>query len=273
VIETDAGQRFANADLIVREIRITLGQLAPDCRDAVKRIRLLGPPELTRELAGEIGPRFQAMGLRVEVVGDYAADEFGATVPAGTAVSVAFSLAARHLAGGKEPFEFLPPRISPWKRISTQYASGKLQTIGAVAGVVVVLVAGGFAIQQWQLHRLNSQWTKMAATVGELTGVQDQIRQYRPWFDDSFGSLTILRELSLVFPEDGTVTAKSVEIRDQNTITCSGNARDNAALLRTLSQLRNVDGVHDVKVESIRGKAPLQFTFGFQYGTEAPHEN
>ena len=28
-----------------------------------------------------------------------------------------------------------------------------------------------------------------------------------------------------------------------------------------------------MKIDQIRGKTPLQFTFGFQYGTEAKHEN
>ena len=182
-------------------------------------------------------------------------------------------MAARQLTDPGKLFEFLPPRVSPWKRLTTQYSSGKLQTVGAVAGALALLVVAAFGIQQWQLYRLGSRWTRMQATVQELNGVQDNIRQYRPWFDDSFRCLTILRELTTAFPEDGNVTAKTMEIRDQNAVSCSGTARDNAALLRMLSQLRGVDGVHDVKLDSIRGKTPLQFTFGFQYGTEAPHEN
>jgi hypothetical protein len=120
---------------------------------------------------------------------------------------------------------------------------------------------------------LNSKWTKMAPTVHELEGVQQQIRQYRPWYDDTFRCLMILRELALVFPEDGVVTAKTVEIRDMNTVSCSGTARDNAALLRTLTQLRGAEGVHDVKVDQIRGKAPMQFTFDFHYGEGGSSEN
>jgi len=123
------------------------------------------------------------------------------------------------------------------------------------------------------LLSLNAQWKKMSDTAGELETVQQQIQQYRPWFDEALTSLTILRELTLAFPEDGSVTAKTVEIRNQNAVSCAGTARDHAALLQALARVRAVEGVHDVKVEQIRGKTPLQFTFAFQYGTEASHEN
>ena len=64
----------------------------------------------------------------------------------------------------------------------------------------------------------------MSAKVGELQAVQGQIQQYRPWYDDTFRALAILRQLTLAFPEDGTVTAKTIEIQDDNTVSCSGNA-------------------------------------------------
>ena len=50
-------------------------------------------------------------------------------------------------------------------------------------------------------------------------------------------------------------------------------ARDNAALLRTLNQLRAADGVTDLKVDQIRGKAPMQFTFDFHWNKGGVNEN
>lgn len=137
---------------------------------------------------------------------------------------------------------------------------------GATTGAVALLVVGLFLIQQWQLTWLRSRWGAMSQKVEELDGLQQQIRQYRPWFDRSFPSLSVLRELTLAFPEDGVVSAKTVEIRDANTVTCSGTARDNAVLLRTLTQLRSTSGVTALKVDQIRGKSPMQFTFDFQWG-------
>ena len=113
----------------------------------------------------------------------------------------------------------------------------------------------------------------MQAKVNELETAQERIRQFRPWFDDSVRGLTILRQLTQAFPEDGAVTAKTVEIRNLNTITCSGTARDNQALLKTLGQLRAAGNVADLKVNQIRGKAPMQFTFDFHWVEGGAHAN
>jgi len=79
--------------------------------------------------------------------------------------------------------------------------------------------------------------------------------------------------LTQAFPEDGTVTAKTVEIRSGNTVTCTGVAQDNGALLRTLNQLRTADGVADVKLQQIRGKSPMQFSFDIHYRNGGNNEN
>jgi hypothetical protein len=54
---------------------------------------------------------------------------------------------------------------------------------------------------------------------------QAKIKQYRPWYDESARSLSILRQLTQAFPEDGVVTAKTLEIREANLVTCTGTAR------------------------------------------------
>ncbi|HKW29949.1 MAG TPA: hypothetical protein VJT54_11470 [Verrucomicrobiae bacterium] len=272
-IVDEAGRRELHTGLVAREARITLGQLPAELRDAVKHIRIFGPRELAQQLADEMELRFEPMGLKVELVSAYAPDEFGAQLPPEASVSTAFSLAARLLMGEPPVFEFLPPKPSALQQLVARYSSGRLRSAGAVAAGVVVLVGGLFLFQQVQLIVLRSQWSAMSARVQELDGLQQEIRQYRPWFDDSFRSLTILRQLTLAFPEDGSVTAKAVEIRNGNTVTCSGTAQDNGALLRTLNQLRTADGVTDVKLQQIRGKSPMQFSFDLHYGNGGGSEN
>jgi hypothetical protein len=272
-IEDEAGRRELHADLVAREARITLGQLPADLRDAVKRIRIFGPRELAQQLADEMELRFEPMGLKVEIVSAYAPTEFGAQLPAEAPVSPAFSLAAWWLMGETPVFEFLPPKPSALEQLVARYASGRLRSAGAVGAGVVVLVGGLFLFQEIQLLLLRSQWSAMSARVQQLDGLQQEIRQYRPWFDDSFRSLTILRQLTLAFPEDGSVTARTVEIRDGNTVTCTGTAQDNGALLRTLNQLRTADGVTDVKLQQIRGKSPMQFSFDIHYGNGGGNGN
>ncbi|MBI3849751.1 MAG: hypothetical protein HY298_05605 [Verrucomicrobia bacterium] len=272
-LEIEGGQRRLYADLVAREARITLGQLPAEMRDTVRRVRIFGPRDLAQQLADEIELRLEAMDLEVAVVSSYAAREFGVQLPPDATVSPAFSLAAARLAGRKTPFEFLPPRVTAWQQVTARYSSGKLRTVGAVAAAVLFIIASLFSFQQVQLWRLRSQWSRMQAKVHELESIQQQIHKFRPWFDESLRSMTILRQLTSAFPEDGVVSAKTVEIRDPNTVTCSGVAGNNQALLKTLEHLRATGEVADLKVDRIQGRAPVQFTFDFHWVEGGRHAN
>jgi len=267
-VENEGGRRSLLASVVAREARVTLGQLPAGLRAAVKHIRIFGPRDLAQQLADEMELKFEPMGLKVEVVSAYAPDEFGVTLPPEATLSPAFSLAARCLTEDRPAFEFLPPKPTLIEQFIAKYSSGRLRTTGAIAAGVAAIILGLFLFQQIQLWRLRSQWSHMAAKVTELQGIQDQIRFYRPWYDDSFRTLSILRQLTLAFPEDGVVTAKSIEIRDGgSTVSCSGNARDIASLLAMQAKLRMMTGVTDVHITQQRGKSPMQFTFDFKYGT------
>jgi hypothetical protein len=265
-LEVEGSQRVLHADLVAREARITLGQLPAELRESVRRIRVFGPRDLAQQLVDEMELRLDAAGLKVEPVGRYAAGEFGIQLPLNASVSPAFSLAASRLAGRRPVFEFLLPKVTPFQQMAARYSSGKLRMALSAAAAVALVGGGLFFFQQCQLWRLESQWKKMQPTVRQLEGLQEQIRQYRPWFDETVRGLTILRHLTEAFPEDGTVTAKTVEIRDLDTVTCTGIARNYQALLKTVEKLRTVPQIPDVNLGPTRGQPPaLQFTFNFQW--------
>jgi hypothetical protein len=273
-IENQTGRRSLVTDLVERESRITLGQLPAELRDAVKRIRIFGPRDLAQQLADEMELRFEPLGLSVEVVAAYRPDEFGAQLPPDASLSAAFSLAARLLMGQPPAFEFLPPKPTMIEKLATKYASGRLRTTGAVAAGVLLLVVGAFGYQQIQLWRLNSQWKGMEEQVKNIQAVQAQIKQYRSWFDPGFFDLSVMRVLSLAFTENGDVTAKTIEIRDNGTVNCSGVAQSYQVLLKTLDSLGKQPGVAAVRLEMVHGKAPMQFTFQFKYnGNGGANEN
>ena len=266
-IETEGVQKRFHPDQLAREIRITLGQLPADFRDEVRKVRVFGRGESVQRFAVEVRPRLESMGLRVEQPHVYGPDEFSSRLPADAAVSPAASLAARTLTGETPCFEFLPPRTSSWQQWTARFSSRKLAWIGASAGAVFLLVTGAFLAQAWQLSRLQSRWTAMQPKVRQLDEMQQRIKQFRPWFDDSFRGLSILRRVTEAFPEDGAVSAKTLEIRELSAVSCSGVARDNPAFLRMLDQLRSArNEVNNLKVDQVRGKTPLQFTLNFQWG-------
>ncbi len=262
VLETEAGQKQLRADVLARETRITLAQLPPEIRSTVRAIRVFGPRELAQQLADEIELRLEALELDVQVVASYSPNDFGVQLPAGVPVSPALSLAAQYVAGQQLDLEFLPPHVSPWQEYAAKYSSGKWQQAGLAAGAVGLLVGGAFLVQQIQIWRLEAQWSKFKKPAAELAALNDQIKKYRLWFDESIRGLSILRAVTEAFPEDSSVTAKTIEIRDLTTVTCTGTARDQRELLKTLERLRNLPQTQQVSPGPSRGQPPtMQFTF------------
>jgi hypothetical protein len=273
-LEADGGQRILHADAVARETRITLGQLPAELRETVRRIRVFGPRDLSQQLVDELELRFDAAGLKVEPVGRYPAGEFGVQLPPDATVAPAFSLAAALLAGRQPVFEFLLPRVTPLQQLAARYSSGKLRTAISAAAAVALIAGGLFFFQQCQLWQLEAQWRRLEPTKKQLDGLQDQIRQYRPWYDDSVRGLTILRSLTEAFPEDGSVTAKTVEIRDLNAVTCTGIARDRQVLLKTIENVRKVQQFKEVALGPTRGQPPaVQFTFNLQWNEGGRNAN
>jgi hypothetical protein len=193
---------------------------------------------LAARLAEEVEPRLNALGFKVRFVTDYSADAFGVKTPADLEVSSAFSLAALYLTNHRTGFEFLPPRVNSWQQFTARYSSRKLVTAGAAVGGIALLILAAFLVQEWQLSRLRNRWTAISPEVHDLENLQQQIRKFRPWYDDSVRNLSILRRITEAFPDDGAVSAKTVEIRENANVTCSGIATDNQALLRMLERLR-----------------------------------
>jgi len=262
-VEAEAGRRTLHTEMVAREVRITLGQLPASLRDEVKTFSIFGPAADARTLADVLTSRFGPQGIRVDVVAE----------SSGNSPSTAFSLATQ-LLGDKPPvFEFLPPKPGLLEQLATKYSSGRLRTIGAIGAGVGLLLAITFGWQQFELWQLRSKWSAISAKVQELNQIQGQIRQYRPWYDTTFPNLSILRQLTLAFSEDGAVTAKNIEIRDGNTVTCSGTARDYASLLAMQAKLCATPGISGVKLEQGRSKAPIQFVFAFKFSPRGANEN
>jgi hypothetical protein len=267
--ESEGVQKQLSVDFLIREIKITRGQLPPLLRDLVRRVRVFGRGEMVRRFVSDIMPRLDPVRLQVEWVEGYPPDEFPKRLPPGAPVSAPLSLAASWLTGTGAGLEFLPPKVRPWQRLTTRFSSRKLAWATSAAACLLLLVGGAFGVQQWQLSRLQSEWVVMEPKVKELEALQQKIKTFRPWFDDSFRSLTILRKVTEAFPEEGVVTAKTLEIRDLSSVTCSGVARDNQAFLKMLDRLRGIKEISDLKVDVLRGKTPMQFTFNFHWGEKA----
>lgn len=264
VFDTENPDKPIQSELIARELRITIGQLAPDIREGLRLVQIVGASAEARKLADGLQPRARALGLAVEHLISYPSPQFGIQLSGG--VSSEVSLAAQYLSRKPVPFEFLAPKPSLFDQIASRYSSRRLASVGATAGGIAVIVLAMFIVQQFRLSGLRSEWAALEPKKNELDDLQKQIRKYRPWYDESMTSLTILKRLTEAFPEDGVVSAKSIDVRNSATVTCTGTTRDKDALLKTVAKLRNAKMVSDVRIDTIRGLNPMQFTFNFNWG-------
>jgi len=48
-------------------------------------------------------------------------------------------------------------------------------------------------------------------------------------------------------------------------VTCSGTARDNQVLYKTMDQLRSAKEIEDLKLDQSKGKSPVQYIFNFRW--------
>jgi hypothetical protein len=273
-IEMDGARRQIDADLLTREIRLTLGQMPKELSQTITKIRVFGRSEWRQPLADAIAACAKRLGLQVEVRSVLQADGVGARVPGQENAPPALVMAARCINGEASDFEFLPPKVSKWAELTSRFSSRRILWAGASAAAAIVLTGGAFLVQYVRLSVYESRWRAIEPRVTEIKGVQENIRKFRPWSVDSRYGLAILRKLTEVFPEDGAVTAKMIAIKDLSEVSCSGIAQDNQAWLKMRDRLQAANHVGNVQLQSMIGsKPPMRFTFNFRWTEGGNREN
>lgn len=260
IVDSNTGGNGLNNNGVARELRITFEQVPTELRANLRQLNLCGPAETVRQLAETLSSWARSVGLTITCNSE--TDQ-----PIGNRMTE--RIAARWLENETQSLEFLPPIPSRWSVLIARYNSKRLASVGYSIAAAAVLTIGAFGWQEFRLWSLGSEWGTMQAQVTELEGTQSLIREYRPWYDTSFRNLSILRRVTESFPENGSVTAKSFEVHGPANVSITGTARDNASLLKTIDQLRKTREIQGLKVEQIRGKAPLQFTLSFRWNNNS----
>ena len=78
--------------------------------------------------------------------------------------------------------------------------------------------------------------------------------------------LQVMEDVIAAFPDQGDVWAKSLQVTDGNKVTCTGFARNQAALLALLDRLRAKPGVTDLQRGPMRGDNPIAIFLYLQMG-------
>lgn len=271
-IELEGAQKRIDADLIARELRITLGQLPPVFGETITTARILGRGDMARQFVSDIARRTEAMGLRVELLERATDAPFSQPLPPEFALSPALALAANYLRAAAPGPEFLPPKVQPWKQmLKNTNSSKRLLYAGGAVGAVAACVFAAFMYQSWQIWQLQDKLKSIAPRVAILDDAAKQATKYHEWYDHAapvvgYRQLRILDVVTKAFPDFGTqASAKSFEIRQPDSVTVSGSAYNPLTYNTMFDNLRTNDQVVELQTESQHGTNPVQFTYNFKW--------
>lgn len=235
------------------EVRISLGRLPEALRAGIRAAKFEGGTEAAERLFAGLQAPLARAGIESALAPD-------------TLLGRAGELAAgRWLQKAPAAFEFVAPKVKAWQQKVRQFDSGRRRWyIAAAAGLVLAPVLV-YLVRSSMESSWNDEWSRMRNNVAELETIQQKIRQFRPWFDATPVSVAILESLAAALPDAGEVWAKSININDGSKVTCTGFARNTAALTNMREALRRRPGVSGLQVQQVRGENPVQFTLVYKW--------
>jgi len=247
-----------------REVRITLGRLPEPVRQQLRRAAFGGPS--AQRLCVATRNDLQRMGIESPACGDAP----GAANLAPDAVGAAAETARRRLRAEPIAFEFIVPETKPWQAMLERIDTKGRRRLALAAACLVVLPLVMLFIRSRIESHYEQRWDDMAAAANELDGLQQKIREFRPWFAATPQGLQLMESLVSAFPDQGDVWAKSVQVAEGYKVTCTGYAKTQQALLALLDKMRKRPDITALQVQQMRGDSPVQFAITYQW--EAQHD-
>ena len=252
------GPGTQDAAALARNLNLTISRLPQALQTAVTSATLYAESSIATTLADAFA--FTAPQIEWQVRPLEASSEIGAD-------KALFAAVLWHLKRPLAHLNFLTHTVQPFQAFLRQIRQQRVATLlGVTAGIIFIVMVSLF----WQSHKLQSlesQRADLGVRAERLRGLQAKISAYRSWFEDEPETLEAMKQLATVFPRDGSVTLRSLRIRDRFQVTCAGNAASNAAWLTVLETMRSTKSIEGLSVGSVRGEAPVDFTFTYRVRT------
>lgn len=197
--------------------------------------------------------------------------EAGRDVEADTAARFAApaALALAGLRGERLAIDLLHSRLAP-----PRTSAVARRVAWAVVVTLVLAVCGGLFVDQWrkdqsEVAMLRQQADDLKPDLEAAQSIVEKVAFSRGWYDQRPHFLDCLRELTLALPEQGTIWATSIAVREDMRAVVSGKSRDEQAVLEVLDRLKQSAALADVKLLHLReagGRArevsfAIRFTF------------
>lgn len=257
-VDSSATDAHARIREIAQQIRITLGQLSQEQRGLLRTAVLYFDDGWPEEALASFQDALSRMGLNI-VLGSHSAwDQAPQTC-------LALAACAKHtLLGLPAVVDLAVKRTARLQSAAARLSARWFRWVVGVPTVLVMCLASAFVWQDRRLARLERAWDEAAPRVQEAQAIQDNVRKYRSWYDDSIPSLAAPKHLASSFPEEGVVWLKSLQVKDRTMATCSGSARTREDWMRVMSKLGKNRDINDLKVVQARGSGPFTFTVTFR---------
>lgn len=247
-------------DTLIRELRITLGSLPAEIRKGIDTLSFIGDSMPEKALRDNVMKFFSRLGIE---------EKSGETKIQGIDVNKVvspYALAAtiNQLTRKSACLEFLPPSTGRIKKILGRVSARRFFWLAFAAATVIFFICCAFFIQYRYLASLDHKWKIMEPDVKEVEVLKENLKKYRPWYDDTIHGLSLLRDMTKAFPEKGDVWVKTLEIRNLQEVQFSGEARNNRVWLEMFSKLRQISSIEDLKVLQVKeGEGFIQFSIKF----------
>ncbi len=269
--------RAPDGGTLERQLRISIAQLPHSAASPVETLRVFGGASVAdtvvkslqrgvigEQLRCEEGPGPDSVTLSGDCQTAWRA---GRAVGAVCAASV-------YLRGRSSLLQFSSESPRSARRRGGAAGSRAALRWALAGSVLLAVLIGLFARQLWRLSQLEAEWRAVQPTVTRIQGLRESVRNLSPWFTEEPLGLSILALITKTFPEEGSVWATKVLIKDSSEVLVSGKARDRDAWLRVQERLRSSLGVHNLRILHTRdapdGETPMTFTLTFAWQDHRP---
>jgi len=178
--------------------------------------------------------------------------------------------AALALAGSRRrllPVDFLHSRLT----VRTEHRISK--RILWPAGLCLAALAALFVFfLDWrgterELAEMKARLAAMQPEIDEARGLIETVSYARPWYGTNPRFLDCLRQLTQVFPEEGTIWVGSIALRAESQGLLSGKAMDQRAVLDVVDKMNASTSFSDVKLLFMReaGTSSQELSFAVSF--------
>lgn len=153
---------------------------------------------------------------------------------------------------GQTPrIDLLHSRLAPARKAGRGRKAAWGGTVAVAVVIAVTLLLLDWRSNRMEATRLQTELAGMKDELTEARAVIDKVKYAREWYDLRPSYLDTLLHLAGAFPQEGTIWATGLTVKEDMRVGLSGKAVSKSAVLDLLDRLRTNPALAEVKQEYI----------------------